>query len=217
MGFLDVFKKPDPKELVRKWQGQLRKEMRQVDRQILEIKREEKKVEKSIKDCGKRNDIASARILAKELVRSRQTVTRLHTNKAQMNSVTMHLSENLAVIKAVGHMEKSAELMGLMNKLMKASAVEKSMRELSKEMYKAGVMQEMVDDVMEDLGDENLEEETEAQVDQILAELAVEGAVQMPTAVKPVDIAAGPSAEAEAGEEEDELAGLQARLDAIRA
>lgn len=31
---LQVFKKPDPKELVRKWQADLRSEQRKVDRQI---------------------------------------------------------------------------------------------------------------------------------------------------------------------------------------
>ena len=34
MGFMDLFKKKDPKEMVRKWQSKLRSEMRGVDRQI---------------------------------------------------------------------------------------------------------------------------------------------------------------------------------------
>ena len=34
-------------------------------------------------------------VLAKELLRSRKAVTRLYTSKAQMNSVTLHLNENL--------------------------------------------------------------------------------------------------------------------------
>lgn len=33
-GVTDLFKKPDPKELVRKWQGTLRTEQRNIDRQI---------------------------------------------------------------------------------------------------------------------------------------------------------------------------------------
>lgn len=35
------------------------------------------------------------RVLALELLRSRKAVTRLYTSKAQMNSVSMHLTENL--------------------------------------------------------------------------------------------------------------------------
>ena len=34
MGFMDMFKKKEPKDLVREWQSKLRSEMRGVDRQI---------------------------------------------------------------------------------------------------------------------------------------------------------------------------------------
>ncbi len=48
-GLLDVFKKPvDPKELVRKWQSDLRQEQRGLERQIREIDREKKNAEKQV-------------------------------------------------------------------------------------------------------------------------------------------------------------------------
>ena len=43
----------------------------------------------------KRKDERSARVLARELVRTRATVARMYASKAQMNSVIMHLNENL--------------------------------------------------------------------------------------------------------------------------
>ena len=61
-------------------------------------------MQKSIKDCAKRNDLRSMRLLAKEVVASRKTVARLYQNKAQMNSVSMMLSEQLATVKSVGHL-----------------------------------------------------------------------------------------------------------------
>jgi charged multivesicular body protein 3 len=60
-----------------------------------DIQREAKKTELSIKECAKRGDKHSMVVLAKELLRSRKAVTRLYTSKAQMNSVTLHLNENL--------------------------------------------------------------------------------------------------------------------------
>lgn len=36
--------------------------------------------------------------LAKEIVRSRKTVNRLHENKAQMNSISMHLGESVGTL-----------------------------------------------------------------------------------------------------------------------
>ena len=54
-----------------------------------EIQREEDKVKKSIKEAAKRGDTSTCKMLAKEVVRSRKAVNRLHTSKAQMNSVMM--------------------------------------------------------------------------------------------------------------------------------
>ena len=62
-------------------------------------------------------------------------------------------------------MQSSGELMKLMNGVMKTSVVAKTMMELSREMFKAGVMDEMVGDAMGSaLDEEDMEEETEEQV-----------------------------------------------------
>ncbi len=119
-----------------------------------------------------------------------------------------------AVHRAVGHMKSSGEVMKLMNNVMKQSVVAKTMMELSKEMFKAGVMDEMVSDAM-DGAMEDVEEETEEEVEKILAELAVASVVAMPAAGRAK--AAVPQQEIAPEEEEEDLSGLQARLDAIRA
>ena len=59
-----MVKEPDPKELVRKWQSQLRTEQRQLERSIRDIQFEEKKIHKSIKEAAKRNDLGSAKVWA---------------------------------------------------------------------------------------------------------------------------------------------------------
>ena len=91
-----------------------------------DITREEKGVQKSIKDCAKREDLRSMRVLAKEIVSSRKTVARLHENKAQMNSVSMMLTEQLATVRSVGHLEKSTEVLSAMNLLTRNAAVRDS-------------------------------------------------------------------------------------------
>lgn len=55
-------------------------------------------MKKSIKDAAKRNDPSVAKMLAKEIVRSRKAVNRLHTSKAQMNSVVMQMENQLGVL-----------------------------------------------------------------------------------------------------------------------
>jgi charged multivesicular body protein 3 len=120
-------------------------------------------------------------------------------------------------------MKSSGELMKLMNNAMKQSVVAKTMMNLSKEMFKAGVIDEMVSDAM-DNSLEDVEEETEEEVDKVLAELAVESVAAMPapavTRTAPAQQqrqAAQPQPVQEIEEEEDGMGNLQARLDAIRA
>jgi charged multivesicular body protein 3 len=195
---------------------------------LADIQNEEKKVRKSIKDCAKRNDIKSMRVLAKEVVSSRKTVSRLYQNKAQMNSVSMMLSEQLATVKSVGHLTKSTEVLKAMNALARNKAANDTMREMSKEMMKSGLVEELVEEAFEDMngGAEDVEEESESELNKVLAEIAGESVALMPEAGKaPVPVvaakkarepAAPTPAEAEAEAEDDELGNLQARLDAIR-
>lgn len=177
--------KPSPQEQLREWQRRLRQETRNIERQIREVEREEKKVQKAIKDAAKRNDIMSAKSLAKEIIRSRKTVNRLHENKAQLNSIAMHLGEIVATARTVGHLSKSAEVMKIVNGLMKAPEMAATMQEFSKEMTKAGVMEELVNDAVGDVLDsEDIEEETEEEVEKVLAAIAGETAAELPDAVR---------------------------------
>jgi len=177
--------RPTPQQQLREWQRRLRNECRVLDRQIRDVQREEKNVEKAIREAAKRNDMGSAKALAKELVRSRRAVNRLYENKAQLNSVSMHLGEIVATARTVGHLSKSAEVMKIVNNLMKAPELAATMQEFSKEMTKAGVMEEMVNEAVDSaLDSEDMEEEIEEEVDKVLASVAGETASQLPDAAR---------------------------------
>ena len=55
----------------------------------------------SIKQAGKRGDLSTAKMLAKEIVRSRKAVLRLHATKAQMNSVVMQMEQQLGARRCI--------------------------------------------------------------------------------------------------------------------
>ncbi|KAF8395270.1 hypothetical protein HHK36_019212 [Tetracentron sinense] len=228
--------KANPQQQLRDWQRRLRQECRNIERQIrgkfsissffFYVQREEKSVQKAIRDAAKRNDMVSAKALAKEVVRSRRAVNRLHENKAQLNSISMHLGESVAIARTVGHLSKSAEVMKLVNNLMKAPEVAATMQEFSKEMTKAGVIEEMVNDAVDTaLDSEDIEEETEEEVDKILTEIAGETAAQLPETVRRERIkqtaqtartAQEEEAIAEGADDEEELEEIRARLAKVR-
>jgi len=218
--------KPNPQQQLRDWQSHLRKECRNIERQIIDIQREEKRVQKAIKDAAKRNDMGSAKALAKEIVRSRRTVNRLHENKAQLNSISMHLGESVAIARTVGHLSKSAEVMKLVNNLMKAPEIAVTMQNFSKEMIKAGLIEETVNDALDSaLDTEDIEEETEAEVDKVLTALAGETAAELPEAVRKQKLKQPTTVEgaaredeaiAEGADEEEDLEEIRARLARVR-
>ncbi|CAL0329061.1 unnamed protein product [Lupinus luteus] len=218
--------KANPQQLLRDWQRKLRQECRNIERQIRDIQREEKNVQKAIREAAKRNDMGSAKSLAKELVRSRRTVNRLYENKAQLNSISMHLGESVAIARTVGHLSKSAEVMKLVNDLMKAPQMAVTMQEFSKEMTKAGVIEEMVNDAVDSaLDSEDIEDEIEEEVDKVLTAIAGETAAQLPEAVRKekvkqpaqrVGAADEEEAIAEGVDDEEEMEEIRARLAKVR-
>ncbi|KAI0493712.1 hypothetical protein KFK09_023836 [Dendrobium nobile] len=201
--------KPSPQQQLRDWQRRLRQECRNVERQIRG------------KPLTPLTDT-----LAKEIVRSRRAVNRLHENKAQLNSVSMHLGEIVATARTVGHLSKSAEVMKLVSSLMKAPEVATTMQEFSKEMTKAGVIEEMVNDAVDSaLDSEDIEEETEEEIEKVLSAIAGETVSQLPDAVRKVRTKQPASSQkeeqqseaiAEGVDDEGELDEIRARLAKVR-
>ncbi|XP_064382768.1 charged multivesicular body protein 3-like [Halichondria panicea] len=208
-------KKPDPKEQVREWRSKLRKEQRGLDRQIRSIQTEEGKVKKSIKDAAKKGHTDVAKILAKELIQSRKAVSKIYASKAQMNSVVMSMQQQLSMLRMSGSIQKSTEVMAAMRNLIKLPEIQATMMELSREMSKAGLMEEMMEDTFEGLEDDDLEEEADKEVDKILWEvtngqLGVLGPVSSKAPDQPEAV---PEAAMDSDEEGEDL---QERLSALR-
>ncbi|KAK3538249.1 hypothetical protein QTP70_033058 [Hemibagrus guttatus] len=77
-----------------------------------------------------------------------------------------------AVLRMAGALQKSTEVMKAMQSLIKVPEIQATMRDLSKEMMKAGIIEEMLEDTLEGMDDEEeMEEAAEAEVDRILFEI----------------------------------------------
>jgi charged multivesicular body protein 3 len=203
-------KKPDPTELCKKWRVELRKEERTLDRNIREIDMAEAKLKAQIKERAKAGDSSNAKLLARELVNSRKAKERLYKSKAQLHSVEMHLQQQSATIRATGAMQKSAQIMAMMNGLMSAPQMVQVMAAMGREMEKAGLIDEMIGDAIGE-GDDELEDAADEEVERAFQE-AVLG-IKSPSAAQPVVAAASAAAEEEEEEEDKQTV---ARLAALK-
>lgn len=162
---------PDPKEQYRKCQQTLRKNKRQVDRQIQDLNNVEKKSKSLIKQAVKKNDMKSARLYAKELRNTQKVNERMHISRATLDSIEFKLNEQQQLIKLKGSLQKSTGIMQDMNQLVRLPQMSKTVQELSKELMKSGIIDEMVDDALDDMAweDEDLDENEE--IDTLLTDI----------------------------------------------
>lgn len=216
--------KKTPTEQVKEWRKKLRSEQRELDRSMRSITQQERKAQAEIKKLAKQGQMGPIKTLAKTLVQAKGAKEKLEVGKAQLGSVMMQLNNNLAMLKVSGCMQQSAEVMGAMNAAVKVPTIQATMRDMSREMQKAGLIEEMVDDTLETVFDDVEEEEVEGEMAKVLEELGVDLSAQLadaPTTALPSGAQAAPAVEAApapvaapAGPD-PELASMQARLEAL--
>ncbi|KAI8883991.1 Snf7-domain-containing protein [Backusella circina FSU 941] len=211
------FGKKTPDELVKKWRMEIKTQQRGIQRQIRAIDNEEIKVKRSIKQVAKKGDVKNCKMLAKELVRSQRHKQRLYTSKAQLNSIIMQLEHQLATLKVAGSLQKSGEVMKLVNQLARLPEISQAMQQMSMEMTKAGLMEEMIGDTMDMMDDEDIEEAADEEVNKVLFQIT-DGMLGEAGAVGPA-LDTNPvmdDEEEEEEEEEPELDLMQKRLQALK-
>ncbi|XP_028994583.1 charged multivesicular body protein 3 [Betta splendens] len=219
MGLFGRTPEKPPKDLINEWSQKIRKEMRVIDRQIRDIQREEDKVKRSIKDAAKKGQKDVCVVLAKEMIQSKRAVAKLYASKAQMNSVLLSMKNQLAVLRVAGALQKSTEVMKAMQNLVKVPEIQATMRELSKEMMKAGIIEEMLEDTFESMEDgEEMEEAAEEEVDKILFDITAGALGKAPSKVTDALPEMEPAGAAAASEDESEedIEAMQSRLAALR-
>eukprot|EP00729_Bicosta_minor_P003268 gene3268-22134_t len=174
--------KPDPKEMVSKWRKGITKEMRGLDRSIRKIEIEEKKIQIEIKKLAKEGSMEAAPV---GLSKSAKTKTQILMSKAQMNSVSNELRNQLSTLRIAGAMQASSAVMETMSNMICVPEMMETMRDMSVEMEKMGLIQEMAEDAFsviepDDLSDED--EEVQDAVNAIFAELLPQAAAPTPAA-----------------------------------
>lgn len=146
-------------------------------------------------------------------MRSKKAKERIHVSKAQLNSVQLHLQHNLAQYKLAGCIKSSADVMASMNQAIRLPEIHQSMVTMAAEMQKAGLIEEMIDDMMPDA--DEIEDEADEEIEKVLMELNLNLESAMPTTSSAKSLKV--EEEPEAVEEDDiETMEMQQRLNALK-
>lgn len=211
---------------MRKCNTLIRANTRQLDRDLAHLKSLDTKTRQHIVAASRRAQrnphqakqaTSETKTFARELVRIRRQTSRLTTSRAQLQSVGMQVNEAFSVRKIQGSLQKSTGIMKDVNTLVRMPELSSTMHQLSTELVKAGIIEEMVSDAIPD--NELLEEEedeADAEVDKILEEV-LQGKLAQPAPVKaPVAAPSEPVAESATVESEHEFEDQEATLEQMR-
>ena len=209
---------------MRKCNSLIRSNTRKLDRDMSQLKALDQKTRQYILAASKRGQrnpsqakqaAQETRTFAKELIRIRKQSSRLATSKAQLQSVQMQVNEAFSVRKIEGSIKASTGIMKDVNTLVRLPELTGTMRELSQELMKAGIIEEMVGDSLPD--DELLEgedEEAESEVDKVLGEILQGKLPKAKVDEKPVEEPEVPEEDLE--DQEATLEQMRGRLEALK-
>lgn len=157
---------------MRKINQLLRKNKRELDRSMNQLQPLKKKTESLIKKSTKNKDYKSARIYAKELININRQYNKLYLSKTRVDSITMSINEQWSMNKLTNSLQLLTGVMKDVNQLISLGAILSTMQELLKELMKAGIINEMMDDMVDlDVEDDELESESQDEVNKIIQSL----------------------------------------------
>jgi charged multivesicular body protein 3 len=129
----------------------------------------------------------------------------------------MQVNEAFSVRKIQGSLQKSAGIMKDVNTLVRMPELNATMRQLSTELVRAGIIEEVVDDALpnDELLDDELDE-AESEVDKILQEV-LQGKLSKVEPIRPeMPLEETAAAEEEFDDQEATLEQMRGRLEALK-
>merc|ERR1711959_864945 len=153
-------KKKTASEILREHKRTLDKSIRELDRERTQMQNQEKKLTLDIKRMAKENQLGAVRVMAKDLVRTRHSITKFYSLKSQLQGVSLRMQ----TLKSTQAMADAMR------------GVTKAMGQIMKEFEKQNEKMEMTTETMGDALDDAFEqegedEESEELVNAVLDEL----------------------------------------------
>ena len=167
-------KKKSLKEIVRDNQRLVNKATRELEREINNLQRAQKKLEGDIKKMAKQGQMSTVRVMVKDLVRTKNHINKFIEMKTHLTAVGLKLQtvkSNEAMASAMKGVTKALKTM---NKQIQLPELQKIMAEFERENERADITQEAIGDTLDDaFAEDTTAEEEDKIVKQVLDELGV--------------------------------------------
>jgi charged multivesicular body protein 2A len=170
---------PTPEEQMKQSRAALRKSIRELDRERGKLQIEEKKLDNEMKQLAKQGQIKSARIVSKNIAKTRHSIATLYETRAKLEGVRTQIRNMTTVATMQNAMKEATVAMYRMNRGLNMPQMQHLMREFEKQTMVLGMKQEMMDDAIETAEETSVDADEEAE--QILAQAMDEIGVSIGT------------------------------------
>ena len=165
--------KIDPKEQAKQNKRTITRAIRQIERERNKLQAQEAKTLKEIKALAMKNQHGPAKIMSKDLVRSRAQVNMYYTMASQMRVIETQLGAAQMNAQMMESLKGVNSVMQQVNGQMNPQEMNKIMKDFAMETEKMGMQQEMMQDQFDMMSDPTQETEAEDVYNQILSEIGM--------------------------------------------
>jgi charged multivesicular body protein 2A len=171
--------KQTPKELLQECRKSIRTAVRDIERAQEDLEEKKQVKEQELKIYAKKGEVQTARVLAKDLVRMRNSIAKFHAMTAELKSVEVNLLTMQSTEAMSGAMRSAALSMQRMNSAQSLPALQNIIKTFGKEQEQLNRKQDMMNDAMDDVFEQDQAEEDEL-VNRVLDEVGIHLAEQLP-------------------------------------
>mmetsp|Transcript_26530 Transcript_26530/g.71671 ORF Transcript_26530/g.71671 Transcript_26530/m.71671 type:complete len:237 (+) Transcript_26530:99-809(+) len=167
-------KQKTPAERLKEYKRAIDRSCRDLDRERTALERQEQKLKGDIRKAANAGQMDVAKIMAKDLVRTRHQIQKFHKLRGNLQAVSLRLQtlqSNAAMSQA---MRGATRAMQQMNARMNLPQMAKIMMEFEKQTDQMEQKEEIMGEAIDDAFDEDEEEEEgDALVNQVLDEIGI--------------------------------------------
>ena len=175
---------PSPSELLKQHKRTLDRTCRELDRERTRIEQQEKKLLMDIKKAAQSNQLATLKIMAKDLVRTRKAIQTMYRMRAQTQAIGLRIQTLKSAQDMTVAMAGVAKVMGQVNAKMNLPALQHIMADFEKNSEIMAMKNELVEEAVDEvimagddddlLGEGSEESQTEEIVQQVLDEIGLQ-------------------------------------------
>ena len=166
---------PTPEEVLKNSQKLLRKGIRELEREVEKMKRDEVKLIHEIKQLGLQGRTSGIKPMAKELIRARNSMIKFSEMSSQLKAVSMRIRSMQSTATMANAMRSATRAMASLNKQMNNTQLQRIMMMFEREGEFMELKQEMMDDTIDNIMSSPMDEEDEEElINQIMDEIGIE-------------------------------------------